>query len=351
MYFDALPNEILSHVYATLPNIASVLALASTCKHLHTVYHSSQRLSLLATVADTEFGPLDDIIQICTHNASQPAHHHRTAALSTALLTQILSIGRTALAWEDIYPFKKWKSDFASRRLLSAPERRRLRRALYRLWLYSHAFHTRDYPRTTRNHPATIAERAALLHNWTTADLAAMWDVHVVIRDVVANNVCPSNGKIAAKFSKRYPESTHQLLFNIHYAPPPAPSFCATEAWFSTPSLKYPAVSNSNRLQPTRFHEPGGEGWGDEIQHYYVVEDMMKLDPGQILFLRNFCSLKLHVQAWIRMNVPGAAEWFVENGETFSETVGVVVRQRGGEMEEFRVGVEEGAMGVALAAS
>ena len=34
-------------------------------------------------------------------------------------------------------------------------------------------------------------------------------------------------------------------------------------------------------------------------------------------------------------------EWWGNNGETFSETLGFVVRQRGGDMQELKSAVEE----------
>jgi hypothetical protein len=362
MDLDSLPNEIITHIFTILPTIDSVLALASTSKHFNEVYHGSQRLTILSSVADTEFGPLDDILQICTYNASQPAHLHREAPISDALMAQVLKIGRVAKQWEDVYPFKKWKSTFASsRRLLTPSERYTLRRAIYRLWLYTKAFYNRTNPRTMRNNPQTTAERAALLHNWTTPELSEMLDVQIMLRDVIANNICPSNGRIRQKFNKRFPESNHQLLFNIHLNyPPPAPSWCntASDGWINNSILtssKYTSPnSRPSRLQPSRFHEPGAEGWGDDISHYYVVEDMMKLDPQQILFLRDRCPLKIHVETYLKMQVDGYAVlgggdgWFNNNGETFSETLWFVVRQRGGDVEALKAAVEEGEMGVAV---
>lgn len=101
------------------------------------------------------------------------------------------------------------------------------------------------------------------------------------------------------------------------------------------------------------------EGWGDEIAHYYVLEDMLKLDPGQIVWLYEHVtgsgsgsgveselvngSAKDTVQAFVN-GVGG--EWFENNGETFGETVAFVVGERGGEMEEVRASVEEGVEGV-----
>jgi hypothetical protein len=70
---------------------------------------------------------------------------------------------------------------------------------------------------------------------------------------------------------------------------------------------------------------------------------MMKLDPEQVLHLRDFCPLKAQVEAYVK---DFGAEWFGNNGETFCETLGFVVRQRGGENEELRAMVEDGEMGV-----
>lgn len=351
MPIDHLPNEIVNSIFLTLPDISSVLALASTSHYFHGVYHGSQRLAILTAAADAEYGPIDDILQICTYNASQPAHIHRSVPMSDALIKQVLKIGRTAAQWEEVYPFKKWKNDYANRRLITPTERFKFRRAMYRLWLFTRAFHTRAYPRTSRNVPQTMQDRAALLHNWSTAQLAEMLDVHTILRDVISNNICPSNGKIRQKFAKRYPESNHQLLFNIHLNyPPPSASWCATDGWFDRSlisSAKYHQI-HSARLQPSRYHEPGAEGWGDDINHYYIVEDMLKLDPRQLLFLRDKCPLKTHVELWLRGNLEGGTEWFVNNGESFCETVWHVVKQRGGEVDAFKAAVEEGEMGVAV---
>lgn len=260
--------------------------------------------------------------------------------MSEALLHQIIKTGRIAQKYEDIYPFKKWKVNFANRRLLTSAERFTLRRALYRLWLYSKAFHTPAHVRTCRGLPEIMRERASLLHNFSTFELAEMLDVHAVLRDMVANNICPSNGRIRQKFQKRYPEGNNQLLFNIHLNYTSASSNFASDGWVSNGSFnKY-----QSRLASTKWHDPGAEGWGDDISHYYIIEDYMKLDPEQLLYLRDNCHLKAQVESHVR----GLGEYFPNNGETFSETLGLVVKQRGGDLEELRHAVEDGEVGVAL---
>lgn len=342
MYFDALPTEILTHIFLSLSNIASASNLAATCHRLNNTFHSSKKLLILRNAADAEFGPIDDIVQLLTQNASQPAHVRRIVPISDALLHQVIKVGRVAQQYEEIYPFKKWKTDYANRRLLTETERFLVRRAVYRLWLFDKAFHNSSHVRTCRGLPQIVQERAALLHNFPTAELAEMLDVHAVLRDMVANNICPSNGKIRQKFQKRFPDSNHQLLFNIHLNYPPPPSALAADSWYHNSS--FGSAKYQSRLAPSRWHEPGAEGWGDDISHYYVIEDMMKLDPEQMLYLRDHCPLKAQVEAHVRM----IGEWFVNNGETFSETVEFVMRQRGGGFEELKAAIEDGELGVAV---
>ena len=340
MYFDEFPSEIITQVFLHLPNITSTIALASTCHRMNGVFHSSKRLLFLSEAAEAEFGPVGDIVQLLTHNDSQSAHIWRDVPISDALLHQIVKVGRIAQRWEGIYPFKKWKSDFAERRLLTDHERYLVRRAIYRIWLYSKAYHNYHHIRTCRALPQIMQERVQLLHNFGTAELAEMLDVQFVIRDMMANNICPSNGKIRQKFQRRFPESNHQLLFNIHLNYPLAPSsFVPDHSHYNSAlgSQKY-----HSPLAPSRLHEPGAEGWGDDIGHYYVVEDMMKLDPEQVLYLKDNCPLKSHVESYVRE----FGDWFINNGETLSETAAFVVRQRGGDFEGLKGLIEDGESGI-----
>ncbi|KAK5166244.1 uncharacterized protein LTR77_008505 [Saxophila tyrrhenica] len=341
MALEYLPTEIITQIFLSLPDIRSAAALSATSHRFHSVFHSPQNLVILSSTAEAEFGPLDEIIQLVTHNASQPAHIRRKVPLSTALIKQVVQVGRVAQRWEETYPFKKWKSDFASRRLLTTDERYRVRRAVYRLWLFSRAFHNASNIRTCRSIPSVVSTRAALLHNFSLRELAEMYDVHQIMREVMRTNICPSNGRMRVKYQSRYPDQPHGLMFNIHLNYPPAPSSFIPESWFHNSPT---ANLNSRHHQPSRWLDPGAEGWGDDITHYYVVEDMLKLDPEQILHLRDHCPLKAQVEAYVK---EVAGEWFINNGETFNETLAHVVRQRGGEMEELGAAVEEGEMGVA----
>jgi hypothetical protein len=358
MNLQNLPTELLLQVFRSCDSISDVLHLSATSRRLHRVLASSSKIPILMRVANTEFGPLHDIIQIVTQNASQPAHLVREASFSDALLKQVIQVGRVAQKWEAIYPVKKWKTDYANRRLLTSEERFRLRRAVYRLWLYNRAFHVDKFDRFSRRLRNVVVERAQLLHNWTTEELAEIEDVRMVIRDVVQNHICPSNGNIQRKFHKRYPENTHPLSFNIHLNY--RPTLSTTSRFFENTSNNdtffhshyTPASSLSlsskhqsslaSKLRSDPFHDPGMEGWGDEIPHYYIVQDMLKLAPAQILWLREHAPLKEHVEEYVH----SLGDWFRNNGETFADTLVWVMNERGEDVEEIRMAIEERDLGI-----
>lgn len=356
MSLDELAAELLLQIFRSCTSVADVLNLARTCRRLHGIFSTSHKLPILYGAIEAEYGPAHEIMQLITQNSSQMAHLIRSAPLSITLIQQMVEVGRVAKRWEQIYPLKKWKVDHENRRFLSEHEQFALRRAVYRLWLYSRAFHCSQYPRTSRVLPEVMCERAELLHNWSTVELAEMEDARLVIREVVQNHICPSNGTIQRKFRKRYPENTPMLAFNIHlnYAPGPATTWASTEGEWdglgrcnshtrllgeSTRSNRY-----ATKFRTDLYHEPGAEGWGDEINHYYVVEDMLKLNPAQILWLREHAPFKGQVLQFVW----GLGEWFENNGETFGQTVDFVLAQRDEMVADFRGAIEDRELGVAV---
>ncbi|KAF2738526.1 hypothetical protein EJ04DRAFT_509417 [Polyplosphaeria fusca] len=357
MLFEGLATELVLHVFFSCNSIDDVLALSSTCHRFRDIYASSQKFAILEQAAESQFGPLQDLTQLLSHNASQPAHVIRDVPFSLELLKQIVRTGRVAEKWCDIYPFKKWKHDYESRRLLTNPERYLLRRALYRLWLYTRAFHNRDHPRELRNNKLVVQKRAGLLHNWNTLELGEIADVHYVLREVLHSNVCPSNGTIARKFKKRHPDNEHHLLFNIHLNYPPLASAPPAHNPFTSQYHQVPSLSShfhstsafNSRHATSKYsmhsqHDIGAEGWGDDILHYYVVEDMLKLDPAQILWLKENAPLKGMVEGHVRC----LGDWFENNGETWAYTLEWVLNERGEDVGELMGAITDGELGVAV---
>ncbi|KAF2219699.1 F-box domain protein [Elsinoe ampelina] len=346
MCLDDLPTETIINIFLHTPTVQSALALSSTCHRMRTIFKSSKRLLILSQAAENQYGPLKDAFQVITYNESQPAHISREAPLSDALIKSVVALGQVAARWEDIYPFKRWKDNYAARRTLTPDERFILRRAIYRLWLFSKAHHNSAHSRLLRISPHATRERALLLHNFNTGELAEMLDVHNILRDVVSNNICPSNGRVRRKHHDRFPDNRHPLIFSVHspFSPSNNDHYATSEAFYNHCRVDNYGSNYHKKFIPTRTHDPGGEGWGEDINHYYVVEDMLKLDPGQILYLKEHAPLKMQVEGFIR----GLGDWFDNNGETFCQTLSMVIYQRGREMDDIKTAVDEGILGVAI---
>lgn len=375
MQFEDLANELVLHIFQSCASVPDVLNLAATCHHFRKVLTSSRRLPILFQAAEAQVGPLSDAIQLVTHNTSQSVHVHRASpALSLALLTRLLSVGRVANQWAAVYPTRKWRGPYSSsRRLLSSTEIYRLRRALYRLWLYTLAFHDPLHPRTTRHSPPIIRSRAALLRPWPSHELAEMLDLHAIFRDVLTFQICPSNSTVLRRHRARFPDDPAPVLIHArlssqqqndsHNAPMVLQhqNHYAQEHFHGTPPLL--------SVSAGKYHSNGcsdvAEGWGDEITHYYVVEDMLKLDPGQLRSLyesvmtgavpSTTTARKNGYAAAITGNSKGgvverfAAElgdWFENNGETFGETLNWVIEARGEDAATLREAVQSEADGI-----
>ncbi len=353
---DFLPTEIIAAILHQSNSIGDALALASSCSRIRAVFASSQRLTILAEAADAQYGPSHDAIQLATHNASQPAHCVRRPPCSLALLQQIVQLGRVADAWADLYPMSKWKTNSEQRRCLDPRERRCFRRALYRLWLYGRAFHTAAYPRELRLRRTVMAERSALLHNWTTDELGEIADVHAVLRELIRTKLCPSDGAVARKLRKRELCSDGRvsgLGAAANHAFLPACSLGApsghqsmlpcTAAVVKTPTTgTFQTKSIDSRYSSRRADYV--EGWGDEVQHYYVVQDVLKLAPDQLLTLLQQRPRKAELERVLH----DLGDWFGNNGETWQATLELVLQQRGHELDDFVHRVAAGELGVAI---
>ena len=163
-----LAPELISHIFHALYSINDVVNLSLTCRHLNHLLKHSQKLSTLLFAAEREFGPAHDIMQLVTFNAAQPAYVQRQPPLTYALLRQMIKVGSVAQKFVEIYPERRWQDNFLERRSLTSEEEWKVRRAIYRYWLYCEAFQTRFYTRATRMLPHVIEERSQLLRGWTT---------------------------------------------------------------------------------------------------------------------------------------------------------------------------------------
>jgi hypothetical protein len=84
-------------------------------------------------------------------------------------------------------------------------------------------------------------------------------------------------------------------------------------------------------------------GWADDITRFYALEDLMKLDPEEVLWLQ--------ANAYLHLQVPDQTgsmeeEWFINNGETFAQTFGMVMADRGEDAQEIRERIARGELGI-----
>ncbi|KAK5263604.1 hypothetical protein LTR40_014646, partial [Exophiala xenobiotica] len=150
-------------------------------------------------------GPLDDILQLLTQNDNQMLHVRRTPPLSFALLTQAAIVGRVAERLVGLFPTFRWTdAESTSRRFLDDMEARRLRRAAYRLWSYTQAFHGRSSGRILRFDQTTIAtERLQLLRTWSTEELYELEDLRCTLEQILATEICPTDGEVWSRMTEQ----------------------------------------------------------------------------------------------------------------------------------------------------
>ncbi|KAL6720240.1 hypothetical protein ACLMJK_002161 [Lecanora helva] len=357
MHITNLPNELILHIFQSTPDLPTLLALSSSCKHFHKIL-TSHRLPTLYLAAESQYGPLAIATRVVTHNESQLPHIPRPApSQSFALLKQLVAVGRTAEKWITIYPGLKWKGErSADRRFLNEEECYRLRRACYRIWLYTLAFHTRAYPRYTRRQLDVMRTRALLLRPWSSQQLAELLDLHDVFREVLHSHVCPSNGTVLRRHKQRFPDDPFPLISSATVKKCEQQSTAYSQAFFhSTPHVSHLSMAKNHAQAYAAV-----EGWGDDISQYYVVEDMLKVNPGQLVRLYESVTGNLELlestntvimpgnpKGVVEHFVAGLGDWFENNGETLCETVGIVILDRGGDVEALREGIEEGWEGIA----
>ena len=71
---------------------------------------------------------------------------------------------------------------------------------------------------------------------------------------------------------------------------------------------------------------------------------MLKLDPEQIMWLKENAPLKGQVEMYVK----GLGDWFENNGETWGQTLEWVLDERGEDAREILGAVADGDLGVAV---
>jgi hypothetical protein len=302
-----ISTELVLQVYDHL-NYTDILSLSLACKRFSNLLLPSRKLSTYFAAADREFGPLSDAIQVVVLQPQAP-HIDQNPPLSYSLLRSLIHIGRVAAKFEAVYPLLKWREHFLDRRSLTALETWKLRRAVYRSWRYSSAFHTPAFPRTARMLGSSFEKRMTLLR-FPTQDLLELEDMRRIFDQFISTFILHHD---AEDFSeKEYVHIRKQSLSPL-------------DGLFHTFVI------------PQHHKHKAFLDWGDEIARYYLVQDLLKLDPGQLVRLKENPSFANDF-------IQNLGEWFHNNGETLSQTLNMVLLARGD--EGLLEGLEHGDHGI-----
>lgn len=311
-----ISTELVLQVYEHL-NYSDVLNLSLVCKRFYKLLPPSRKLSIYFAAADREFGPLFDAIQVAVLQPQTP-YIVQNPPISFPLLRRLIRMGRIAAKFGEVYPSLKWcGNDFVDRRILTTIENYRLRRAVYRIWRYSAAFHTPASPRTTRLLYSSFEKRTTLLR-FPTDELLELEDMRRIIQQFISTFIVPSDVRDNF-YDKDHVHTCGQK-----------PS--ALDDLFHTFGISH---------HDEREYNPCNTGWGGEIASYYLVQDLLKLDPEQILWLKENALSKWEVENFIQ----NLGDWFQNNGETLSQTLNMVLLGRG--HEELLGGLDDEGYGIA----
>jgi hypothetical protein len=327
----------LLQVFRHCSSISSAINLSLTSRRYYYLLRTSQKIPVLFGIAERVWGPLKDIYQILTYNSAQPVQVKRTPNLSLALLVQVSRIGRVAALYEEHYPQLRWNGDRALfRRTLTPHEAYTLRRAVYRTWLYSIAFHHSAAPRTMRMMPALVSDHCQLLRLWSTTELIEIEDLRGILESMIID-LCPSDGEV---FWRRGGEPAgKQHSWNK------GPRAALDSNLFHHARADS-LLTEANKRPAAEAREQTMVGWGDEIEQYHVLNDLLKLTPMQIMQLYMSARTKEDVLGFIDERT--GSPWFWNNGESMLHAWILVMHGRGVPVQELREKVFCGMAGIAV---
>ncbi len=285
---QGLPVELIQKIYHECSDIQSVVNLSAISRRYRAAYVGSQKLLIIENVLENQFGPLHDAIQVVTYNDSQPVHVPRRPAMSMALAQQVAAIGYVAKKWESIYPLLRWRVHTEHRRTLRAHESYRFRRAMYRMWLYSKAFHNSSYLELQRTLPRPCSgdRRTVFMRRFDDDEITEITELNDILHDMIHNDLCPSNTIIQQRYSQSFPGQA-PLYFGTYET---YPAHCGMDMLIRKVVLK--------RDLPTDIV---GEAWGTLELQEGVVRDILKLEPDQLLHFKDKLANKAERMSYLAL--------------------------------------------------
>jgi len=264
MSITDLSTELLQKIfeYSELPDL---LHLAQTSKRNYRAY-LGRRMPLLERGLHNSYSPLPALLKLTLANEPTPSRrpigtelritlllNRITSLPATPKLTlenmkKMVSYGKIADRWTELYPRLRWRFGSDNRRLLKSQEKERLRGAVYNHWIYTTLFHSRTFTNYAPDPPSPASlddPRHRFLRTLSTVQQIQLSEYLAHTETLVEIDLYPSYSVV----SEQYPHSLpHRSLSKL--------------------------------------------GWGEGSEYRRLVRDIMKLSPADLLHLYEHTSTK-----------------------------------------------------------
>lgn len=298
MSITSLSTEILQRIYE-YATIQDALHLAQTSRRNYRTF-LGRRMPILEQTMQNSYGPLSELAKLVI--SSEPDKSRRPMGtelrrsnmidrindvqdppkLNLDLMKKMMSFGKVAERWTEVYPRMRWRFGSSNRRLLRPHEKERLRRAVYNHWIYTNLFHDQTYtqfdPRSpASNHSRGVDDlRLGYIRSMPSQSLSDLSEFVYHIRMILELDLFPSNDIVQEYYSYGLPRRSLEKL-----------------------------------------------AWGENTSEYqYLIDFIMKLGPCDMLHLVE----NTHTKAQRADFIDAQGEHFKQARETLSDAIAVRVR-------------------------
>lgn len=337
-----LPPELLVKVFQHCDSGMDMVNLASSCQQLRKAFDDHGLVIRVPLFAEL-FGPLGEIIRVVTQPVGKPEHSSGQVHMAQTLVKKVTMVVNIASTWVNEYLRlnKVIKHTNGSGKVVRiAVDKSKIRLAFYRLWRYYRAFHCVPYDAFANDQADVIELRCELLRQWSHEELLDVQRISCFMRSFIQENVCPDTDAMVYRHQMLDPNDLY-YKFDYYNVPalapkPPRPgSLIPADAaratldlyFLSAPPAFTPRIYRTSKLpillSPTQIWDRIGS-----LNYEDLLDDMVKLDPGQILWLVRFAPYRQQVMTFLRTL---DRQWFRNNPETFIETSSTIVMERDGQ--------------------
>lgn len=214
--------------------------------------------------------------------------------------------------------------------------------------------------------PARLLCIVLVTKQFCADELFEIQDIRNVLCDIIAADLCPSYGDVErwvrenCDFNRTQYQQQNTSCLLYHQTPPhlrnanwnswPPDRYSSrpyahsyASSFFHSFHDDYKTVTKSNIPIPQR-RKTEMRGWGDDLEQYYVIESMLKLNPGRLMYLYENVATREGVERYIEEEV--GSEWFWDNGQTWMDSWAAVLVRRGLDLSAVTMAIADGKAGI-----